>query len=436
MLYYIAAFCYKLFGEHEFILRLITLLISTAGFFSLFKLLRLILNDAAYAMLFTFLFISSTVLLYYSNNFLPDASALGFTLSGWLCFYQFLRDRSVTKKVITCFLFFTLGSLLKPTYFINPISAFFTLLLIDFSTLKKIKQALQHNIIPILLFFVSALVVISWNAYAIHYNKVNNDTYFLVHACPIWEMSRRAIDDVMDHMSHYWYSQYYYQSTFHFFIALFIAGLFCTKKFDKTIFTTAVTILPGSLFYWLLFFEKFRYHDYYFIAFLPAILFLTTNAFIAVRAGFPRILNSYLAKIFLCVLCILSLNYARAKHENRYSDKEIKFSKIGDTLASARSLIDSLGIPEHATFIIYTDKTPNGGLYFINHPGWNVEDPAKAGLEKLEQYIRLGADYLVSVEPTDPGFEARYKKIAQQGEVKIYSLKNSRLTSDTFYRTK
>ena len=56
ILYYLTALSYLLFGEHEFMLRLLTLSIVSFGFFFLFKLLILLLKDIFYAIVFCFLF--------------------------------------------------------------------------------------------------------------------------------------------------------------------------------------------------------------------------------------------------------------------------------------------------------------------------------------------------------------------------------------------
>jgi len=420
ILYYITALLYKVFGEHEFMLRLITLTIASAGFFALFKLLNELLDDTVYALLFTFLFISSTVLLYYSNNFLPDASAFGFVLIGWFYFFSFLKNQRNKKQFILSFLFFTLSSLLKVTYFLNPISALLAMIIFDWSNKIKAKQIIKNHTIPIITFFISLLLIAGWNLYAIHYNQVNKDHYFLVHSRPMWQMSKSQILEVWDLMSNYWYSRYYFQSTFHFFAVLFIAGLFFLKKAKKMTLLVTLFVTLGSISYGLLFFAQFKNHDYYFIALIPAIIFVITHSFIVIKNKFPRLINNFIAKLLLLMLCTLSINYARMKLKDRYTNKDEAFAQIGVTLSKTRSYIDSLGIPENSKFIIYTDQTPNGGLYFINHQGWNIRDTSEVNLKRLNEYLKQGAQYLICTEKNDNYFDADYKKVGKANGITIY----------------
>jgi 4-amino-4-deoxy-L-arabinose transferase-like glycosyltransferase len=416
ILYYITAQLYTIFGEQEFILRLITITIVSLGFFSLFKLLILILDDILYALIFSFLFLSSTVLLYYTNNFLPDASALGFTLLAWYYFYLFKKRNK--KYLFISFLFFTLGSLLKATYFINPIAAVSTIIVLDLLAKNKLIDIFKSNFRLLLIFFISTALLLSWNLFAIHYNAINKDFYFLVSTRPLWDIDRQSIMEVWDYISNYWYSKYYYQSTIHFFVIAFILGIVFIKKANKTFLVPGIIMLIGSIFYILLFYAQFKDHDYYFITLIPTIIILVVNAFITIRNKFPKLLNNYIAKILLLGLAVLSINYASSKLEERYSITNNEFAEIGVVLSDTRNSLDSLGISKHAKVIVFTDKTPNGGLYFLNRKGWNVSDTTAAGINKISDYKNLGAEFLVNT--TRINFS--YAKLYENSKLSIYKI--------------
>ena len=417
ILYFITSQLYRLFGEQEFILRLISVIIVSFGFFSLFKLLILLLNDILYALIFSFLFLSSTVLLYYTNNFLPDASALGLTLVGWYYFYLFKKQNK--KYLILSFSFFTISSLIKVTYFINPIAALSTILVFDFLRKKKLIDVIKTNSHLLLIFSISSILLLSWNFFAIHYNAINKDFYFLVSTRPIWDMEQKSIIEVWDYISNYWYSKYYFQSTIHFFIITFILGIVFIKKANKTILIPSIILFIGSTFYILLFYAQFKDHDYYFITLIPTIIILVITTFTAIRNKFPRLLNNYIAKVLLLGLAILSINYAKAKLEDRYSNNQDEFSEIGIILSNIRVQMDSLGISQNAKIIVFTDKTPNGGLYFLNRKGWNIKDTTKANIKKIRKYKNLGAEYLVNTT----NMNLNYVKIWGNSKVSIYNLK-------------
>jgi hypothetical protein len=429
ILYYLTASLYKIFGEHAWILRLLNVVVVSIGLYFLFKLLYLFINDLLYSLVFTFLFFSSTVLIYYSNNFLPDAPALGFTFIAWYFFYLYFQNKlRRVPAYLSCF-FFTLAALIKVTYFINPLAAFLSLLIINKSEKKSYKFMIRGNNYFFLAFLLSVIVVFSWNLFVFNYNRSNNDTYFLIHARPIWETSFNEIGIVWDHITNYWYSKYYYQSTIHVFAAITLAGLIFIRKSVKSILIPAILLLLGSICNFLLFYIQFKYHDYYFIALIPAIIFSVISSFIALRRKFPKIFNHPIPRIALLVLCFLSLNFARQKLKDRYSNKTDQYATIGEKLEGARNYLKDFGINENDTFVIMTDLTPNGGLFTIGHKGWNVPDTSVQSTEKLQEYIKLGADYIII---TDEGYLHNPEisslignKVGAFNEVAVYQLKGN-----------
>ena len=422
ILYYITALFYLIFNEHEWILRLITVTIVSSGFFYLFKLLYVLLSDFLYAAVFTFLFISSTVLLYYTNNFLPDASTLGMTLIAWYFFITFLKNRNNKNALIVSFVFFSIASLIKVTCFINPVSAILTLLVYDFLENKDLKSTLTQNIKPLLFFSISFLAVLFWNLYVIHYNKINNDHAFLIQSTPIWSINKVQIAQVWEHITNYWYASYYYSHTFQFFIVIIVTGIIFLKKTERILLIPSVILTIGSICYLLLFFAKFKDHDYYFITLIPCIIFLVINSFIAIKNRFPAMINHYAPKLLLLTLCMLSLNFAKGKLAQRYQKKDDIYANIGFTLSHTRHYMDSLGISKNAKVIIIADHTPNGGLYFINHPGWSLEDNSESNMATVNDYIQKGAEYILFTDPKYiyKGFIGT--KIGEDNGVSIYKL--------------
>ena len=82
-------------------------------------------------------------------------------------------------------------------------------------------------------------------------------------------------------------------------------------------------------------------------------------------------------------------------------------------------VIDAQKISKDAKFIILTDKTPNGGLYFLNRKGWSIKDTTEVSFKKIKEFKRLGADYLVNT--TTLTFD--YPQIWSNNNVSILKLK-------------
>jgi hypothetical protein len=259
-----------------------------------------------------------------------------------------------------------------------------------------------------LIFAFSLLIIVSWNYFAIIYNRANHVDSFLMQSTPIWGIGEKQIGEVWEYMSNYWYTRYYYPSTLHFFLVLLLAGIVFVNKSERILLILSLMLAAGSISYFLLFYSQFKDHDYYFIALIPGVIFITVNAFVSVRNKFPLYLSSYPAKLLLIGLCILSLNYAHKKLNQRYEKTDDGISDIGTRLATTRHFLDSTGVPSDAKIIIVTDKTPNGGLYFIHRPGWSIKDTTEASKEKLDRYIGIGADYILFTD-------AKYSKIRFKG---------------------
>ncbi len=426
ILYYLTAGLYHIFGEQEFLLRLLNLSIVTTGLLYLFKLLLKILNDTAYALIFTFLFFSSAILIYYSNNYLPDPAALGFTLIAWYFFYEFLVNRNNTRAFIMSMVFFMLASLLKVTYGLNPAAALLSLIVIE--VINKHNYSLKR-IYPYLLSFLLLFLIISgWYLFVIKYNEVSEGSYFLTQTKPIWSLSNLQIAEVINYMYYYWLPNYYYESTIHVFLVIILVGLFFLRKSNKIILTIAISTFIGSTIYFILFYSKFKDHDYYFITLIPGIIFLVINSFISIRNKFPKIFNSILVKVIITGLLFLSLNYTHKRVTMRYSIKDDKFGNIGMQLLNASDYINGIGISNQAKFIVIKDYTPNGSLYFLNRRGWTLSDTTASQLIEMQSFIQEGATHLLLTDNKylqNSTIKNNVKRvIGQYKEAVIYSLKD------------
>ncbi len=425
LLYYFTAVLYSLFGEQEWMLRGMSLLVISCGALALFRLLFRIMNDLIFALLFSFLFISSGVFLYYGNNFLPDAAALGFTLVGWNYFYKYLMERDKRSSRLPAFIFFSLGSLLKVTYFMNPLAAILSLVVYDLSTGRKPVRVFTKERYLLLLFLASFVLVLSWNIFSIYYNQAHHDHYFLTEARPIWSLGNEEIRQVWGYMRGYWANAYYYPTSFHFLGVLFLAGWLFIGKARRALAVTSLILGLGSLVYFMLFYSQFRDHDYYFLAFIPAIIFISIHSFIAVRTRFPKWINNGIFRLALLVICVLSLNYGAKKLDERYLNSRDVISEIGFVLRDSKAWIDGLGIPDDAKFIVYTDLSPNGGLYFIQRPGWNIRNNSAREVNKIDRYIAAGAEYLLDTGISALEEDERLEYLAEKGQVKIYRIKRA-----------
>ncbi|NTW34316.1 MAG: hypothetical protein HGB12_17135 [Bacteroidetes bacterium] len=394
IIYYLTAIMYNIFGEKEFLLKLINLLIVSTGVFLMFRFIRKILNSFIYSILLSLLLFSSTVFIYYTVNFLPDAGALGFALIGWYFFFNnYFKKNKI--QLILAFIFFTLSGLIKVTYFINPLTIVI-LALIELIIVKKYDKISIDDIKKyILLGLISFCIVTSWNLYVIYYNKLYHSVSFNTKAFPIWNMPKSEISVIWGYIYNYWYSKYFYFSSFHLIFIAFIFQIIFIRKSDRILSLITIILFFGSLSFLMLFYSQFKDHDYYFLTFLPSIIFILLNAFNTLKNIFPKIYNNFIPKLVVLIILVSGINYSKEKLDQRYENGNDNFSRIGFLLKDIKPQLEILKIPPASKFIVIPDLTQNGGLYFLNRKGWNIEGTSENSLNMIPQFIKEGADYIL-----------------------------------------
>lgn len=419
IIYYFISLIYSVFGEHEFLLRTVNWLISFVGFVALFKLIYLIIKDSFYAYFFTFLLLSSTVVLYYANNFLPDPVSLSFSILGWYLFLLVIFKRKSSVLILLSFSFFTLASLIKITYFIHPVSALFALIISRYILKNKLGEARLLKITGIAFGFSLLLVLSWWFVFVVNYNNIYGDNYFLTTIRPIWSLSNHRISEVWHAVSSVWYGNYLYRNSYYPIALLLLFGLPFALFKRSFLNYIVLLLLAGSAALFVVFYAQYKDHDYYFLNYFIPLVFLLLHAFIALKNKFPGFVNAVYLKGFLVLLCVFALFDTSVMVNRRYEESGDAFSEVGFALQGFDQKLDSLSISNKAKFIIYPDETRNGGLYTIKRKGWSISQADTLFYKRIKHYAEAGADYLLTTKAVDfPLLETVY-----QGEgVRVYKL--------------
>ncbi|MES2680623.1 MAG: hypothetical protein V4635_12085 [Bacteroidota bacterium] len=143
---------------------------------------------------------------------------------------------------------------------------------------------------------------------------------------------------------------------------------------------------------------QFIHHDYYFIAIVPSIIFVTTLSLVNLGARFERKVIKFVGIFLVLVLSILSLNYARLNLHRRYSDNIDSSSIVRYQISDIRSFLQELRVDEHSKFLVIGDKTQNGSLVFLNRFGWTYPD-FNLDFGSVQSNMPL-ADYLLILRPS------------------------------------
>ncbi len=402
ILYYITSLLYLILGKKLFLLKFIHLLISFTGLFYVYRLSYLILKDHLYAILITLFLCTSTVFNFYAFNYLPDAPALGFIFIAWFYAFQFSQNGEKTALVKT-FVFFTLGSLIKVTYLINPIAfiAYFIYLQIF---QKQAVGALRYNASIYKWGAINLLLVLSWNAYMLYYNQQYDSHSFNTTALPIWELNNHNIALTWDYMMNFWYSSYFAHSSFHFLLILFIFQIIYIKKSNYNLSLLTGFMFIGTLSFGLLFYAQFKDHDYYFLTFMPLIILLLISGINTFKNVSSDINLHRLVKAILFLIIVAGINYSRNKLDDRYHLGINTYSQTGLLIDEYRESFEQLDIPKNAKIILAPEPSQNGGLFYLNRMGWTISSIEDVTKKKLVELKQKGANYLILISSDNKAF--------------------------------
>ncbi|MES2131273.1 MAG: hypothetical protein V4506_02930 [Bacteroidota bacterium] len=385
--YYIVALLSKTGIKSYLLLKFLYLIIFFITSFCTYSFIRK-KNRFIDALSITFLLFSSTVILYYTLNYIPNYPALCFTLIACIYFLNYI-ETNTKKDINLSIVFFLFASLLKITFAIYPIACFLYLA-VRFFIYKKNERK------PLLFFIMSFVVVVIWNFHVVYYNTVNHANYYLTATKPLWSATSGERHEVIDFILNYWLYKYYYQSTIHlFFIVIFLSLIFY-KKLNRHYFFVSLLFFLGVTSYFILFFKQFRDHDYYFLEFIPLLFLVFYHSFITIKhIGNHKIVQAILSGIIL-IISLLSINYAKINLQRRYDKPFEQVSKIAYTLEGMEAKFDSLAISKDAKVLVIPDNTMNGSLYYINRFGYTRVDTTN-----IKVYIDR-SDYILITDSTFP----------------------------------
>ena len=263
--YYAIAGLYKIFGPHDFLMRLFNMLIFFAGIIFLYRLFLLLLKDYFWSLVLSLFFFTSPVLVYYANNYLTNISAFSFAIIASYFFIRFYQDKR-NKHIYLTALFFLLAGSMKVTGLFSLV-VIIMLYLLDLA--GTVSQKFRHpgifnasfrQFIPLL---VPIIVIVGWIIYAGLYNRHHHTTYFSTTIFPIWDYNLDGIKAILHQAFTLWIKDYFSPPALLLIAALLMTIIIKSKYADKATLYFAVLLLPVLLIYVLLQFYVFADHDYY-----------------------------------------------------------------------------------------------------------------------------------------------------------------------------
>lgn len=378
---YSVAILYKLFGFKEIYYKTFVLLTLVLGLLLFYFLNYSFTKNYFLSLASVGSAYFSPVLIYYSANFIPDTTSLGFVLAAWFFFFKFINSEK-NSHLLGFFIFATLAALIKISSLIVFGVAIGVIILDYLKFFHKTNNNLyliKQKITMFLLTLAGMITVFAWYKYANWLSEHYHSDAFLLssrlvktktEAIEIWTLIKKV-----------WLPDYYKFETFYLIIGALLTLVVFYKYVNRVLFTvTFLTILGSASFVYLLFYQ-FRNHDYYIITLLPCVflLFLTFIDTIA------RVADNYFPPLKFIVFIIIFFNakeciqWCRDSYLGRHESTALSFAGDFRMYEDLEPKLRKLGISKTDITLSAYDGTYCNSLYLMNQLGWTIQPAENQG---------------------------------------------------------
>jgi hypothetical protein len=418
LLYYIVAALWKVFGRHEFIFRLLNILISFAGLFALFKMAGRLLNDYFWSLAVTLFLFCSPIFVNYSNSFIINAPAFSLMLIACYFFFRFWEEGRERFFYISMFIFLFVG-LLK----VSTLISFFViglLCLLEVSGLVRLssnKKIFRQPLLQLLSMTGVLIGITGWYTYMSHYNAMHHALAgsYTGAMMPLWKLSAAELSAHWQSFKDFLIYQIYSIPAFIF--LLICCFLLATRP--SQVPTATKLILPllffGYLSVILIFSQSFTVHDYYHIDSLAFTTCLCMCSFYFLKTRYPALYQSRWSKITFALFLVFNILYCENNMSMRYwrmndatrdyrrtfaSKSEMdwwnymNFAYFYGPYETATPVLRKLGLKPDDKVICPEDESPAISLYLLEQKGWTKCTPLNDS-DAIAAKIGYGASYLI-----------------------------------------
>jgi hypothetical protein len=430
LIYYLVGKLWQLFGQHEWIYRLLVFILFTSALVVVYNTLRNFLNDNVWAGFISLLLFTSPVLAYYSCNFLVNLPAFSFAMFGLSGFYYFYKTGKNVFLWLSC-LAYLLGGLIKIPSLMSFVVICFIYVTEVFGIIKyrvdrKIFSSKLLQLIPLL---IIVFAEVFWILYLNKYNK-DNGGLFLVGIYPIWGLSKVEIKNIVDVFFNFWFTQHLSRALHYISLGMLLWIIVNLKRIKPILRAFIILCFVGVCLYIILWFQALLNHDYYVTNTYIYFLIVWAVAIKIFIDRFPKVTKSIWAKLVFSAFLIYNVWYCEKEINQRYNGwKNDFYKKSYQGLIDLKPELRKIGITRLDTVIVMGDETINGSLYLLDQKGWTNYGGFLNNKDSImiERAIKSGAKYMILL---DSGWVQKdfvkpflYHQILQKDEYKVFQLK-------------
>jgi hypothetical protein len=318
ILNYTAALLWKIFGEEEYLYRLLEYFIYLAAIFTLFNTIGRYYRSWLMVFFSVSILLTSPLLTFYSLNFIADVPALSISIICYCFLFRFYTEKR-TKHFYLSLLFGSLAVLMKASAII-PLGmlVFFTCIdVFNLNNLFKTEKLFTKKWLPFVLVITAIILIVSWYRFALAYNNNYKNLVFLLTVLPVWDMQEPDIIYNLKFLFNNHFPAFLNKPMLFLFFALV---MYVIAKFrELNSFLKYSFAFSGIYFfvYLLFFFQVFNVHDYYLsnLMIFPVIT-LVSFVHIISKTDFA-IVNSRFLVLFVCCVTLFNSFHAAAIYRLR-----------------------------------------------------------------------------------------------------------------------
>jgi hypothetical protein len=274
----------------------------------------------------------------------------------------------------------------------------------------------------LLYFLLSSVAILSWNSFAIHYNALSHDNYFLVSTRPFYSMDQESKEVIYDFVLNWWFRDYFGLWIWRLWGVLLLVMLVGWKSISALTKNAFIVLSLGTLAYLFLFFGQLRDHDYYALNAMPwfALVLVASGEVLSVWMSKWPPLN-WIAGTVISMVVVLAFSPVHHKLHSRWLEQDHYYAHVGQVLHDGKSWLDQASVPANACIATIPDRTRNGSLLFCDRPGWTVFDSTQCYKLNWPE-VKERVDYLIVLDSN----YLHLPEVQQFGKIKVYDSLNNR----------